>query len=63
MCVPCNGHALAWMNRRRFGVLVETPLPWLFIEIGHRQPAAMDAGEPGFVFGIIGFLGFVNNEV
>jgi hypothetical protein len=42
-----------WMNRRRFGVFVDTPLPWLFIEIGQRQPAAMAAGEPGLDIGII----------
>jgi hypothetical protein len=42
-----------WMNRRRFGVFVDTPLPWLFIEIGQRQPAAMAAGEPGFVWVIL----------
>ena len=55
MCVPCNGHAFAWMNLRKFGVFVDTPLPWLFIEIGQRQPAAIAAGEPGFVV-VIGFL-------
>ena len=43
------------MNLRRFGVFVDTPLPWLFIEIGQRQPAAIAAGEPGFVV-VIGFL-------
>jgi hypothetical protein len=44
------------MNRRRFGVFVETPLPWLFIEIGQRQPWDRAAGEPGFVV-VIGVLG------
>lgn len=45
-----------WMNLRRFGVFVDTPLPWLFIEIGQRQPEAIAAGEPGFVV-VIGVLG------
>lgn len=44
------------MNLRKFGAFVDTPLPWLFIEIGQRHPWAIADGEPGFVV-VIGVLG------